>query len=817
MKMLLKTSFAAIASYLCMLLLLASCSFETEVGGGSHYTGRKIALNIQMETQSASNPDLEIVRVRAIVFSGEGKLVHNEVSTPSTASDGSCSVKVKAARGINHVYLICNETTELTGKLAAIQAREEIENVTFGAVGITGAPPMYGKVEDANVQARSDGSQATVTVGGVTSAELSVKMKRMVARIGFTAIKNVDITTSEDFTVTKLSVRICHMPTQTTIGEDRNYTSDQWSDDLLIEQEGLLDDNGTYQIDPTTTPPTYTVPTGITPIVLPDTYIPENLLATPSDASRATYLKIEAQCQMKNGNTQVLHGVYLLDIGQGSAQNYSLPRNNNFHIYATITGMGALGIYAEIVAMEEHDITINWKPIDGLVIVSDKSDDFDATTGTSKNVNIWDDYNVYSGILKTYHADNGYNDIVFKYGSLIAVKNNATAGTPFAPPAGADMKDILWYPSSFDVATITDWTGVPSLASGDIPADNSVDQVRQALGDPCKLVGLSEVQIRDNGIVDNQQWHMATADQYQILINAQDNDPNTNGYPSFHWLLQPHAYYRGTNGEVAGDPTSGHYWTPSNGKAFNFAGGTPTADISEADTQNGYAIRCVRNTIPASSIKVVRNISVSYKGGTGSFEIQSNVPYWTASLITSGPDVGNAIDFDDYSFADGSVVHTTHGSYSQNVYAYIKRKESQNIRTFRIKVEGTGLDGQTVSTIANNSQSGYEFKGTMTFSPTVSPVPQAGGTYTVTVGLTPTDISVPAGKLQLSVVYLNTVQTYSSEVATDPTTYSYSIPLKFNSNSSPDMIGISVVLTLKRAGMVDVIIGRIDLQQKGTN
>ena len=40
--------------------------------------------------------------------------------------------------------------------------------------------------------------------------------------------------------------------------------------------------------------------------------------------------------------------------------------------------MGAMGLYAEIVAMEEHDITINWKPIDGLVIVSDKAADYDA-------------------------------------------------------------------------------------------------------------------------------------------------------------------------------------------------------------------------------------------------------------------------------------------------------------------------------------------------------------------------------------------------------------------------------------------------------
>lgn len=151
---------------------------------------------------------------------------------------------------------------------------------------------------------------------------------------------------------------------------------------------------------------------------------------------------------------------------------------------------------------------------------------------------------------------------MFKYGSLIAVKTdkNTAAGVAFEPPvSGSDLKDILWYPGSYTtVADISNWEGIPYLQSGDIPTDNSDGEVAKALGDPCKLVGLSEVQIRDNKIVDNQQWHMATDEQYQILINTCDNETNAHGYPSFHWLLQPHATYRNTNGEVAGDLTSGH-------------------------------------------------------------------------------------------------------------------------------------------------------------------------------------------------------------------------------------------------------------------
>lgn len=824
MKMVYKTTYQAIAFFQCVLLWFTSCSNETEIGGGHHYTGEKVVLNIQMEPRDAADPDLEITGVRAIVFSGDGKLVYNGAPTPTTGStDGTPAVKVKAAHGINHVYIICNETEELAGKLSAVESRDAIENITFNAVGITGAPPMYGKVEDAYVEARSDGSKVTVTVGGTKSTELPVKVTRMVARIGFTAIKHVDISTQEDFKVTKLSVRVCRMPVKTSIGEGQKYTEDAWSSDQLIEQEGLLDNNGTYNIDETANPRTFTVPDGIHSIVLPDTYIPEHLLSVPSDASRATYLKIEAECQLKDGSMQVLHGIYLLNIGQSSSSvNYSLPRNNYFHIYATITGLGAQGIYAEIVAMEEHDITINWKPIDGLVIVSDKTSDFDTgtTPHTSKNINVWDDYNVYSGILKTYHAETGYKDVVFKYGSLIAVQCNQTAGTAFEPPSGSNLNDVLWYPSSYNALGISDWAGIPYRTAEDIPANNSEEEVGKALGDPCKLVGLSEVQIRDNKIIDNLQWRMATAEQNQILIDAYDNETNTDGYPSFHWLLQPHATYRDTDGKVAGDLTGGHYWTTSYGKAFNFSGSgaTPNAAIADADTRNGYTIRCVRNTIPPSAMKVVRSISVSYKGGTPSFEIESNVPYWKATLITEGDDKGSSPNFIHFSFKeDEAKVHTTHGSYSQQIPAYLPRWESTGIRTFRVKTEGIGLDGDTVSTIATITQNGYEYKGTLAFDLATNPVLQAGGNYTVTVTIAPEDVNLPAGKLQLQVLYNKIVQTSSAKVDVVPATHTYSVPLTINANDRADSIGITIVAMWQPEGKAETKLVGIDLEQKGTN
>lgn len=268
----------------------------------------------------------------------------------------------------------------------------------------------------------------------------------------------------------------------------------------------------------------------------------------------------------------MLNCIYLLNIGQEPPKNHNLTRNNHYQIYATITGMGAMGLYAEIVPMEEHDITINWKPIDGLVIVSDKAADYDAAADTSRNVNIWNDFSVYSGILKAYHSETGYKDVLFKYGSLIAVHSAPATedGANFVPPSDAEtLNDILWYPSLYNPLIIKGWSDVPYLTDGEISTDNTSEQVKQGLGDPCKLAGLSETQIRDMGIIDNGQWHMATPEEYNHIIAASNNEISSYGYLSYHWLLLPHNRYRDESGASRGNGTTGCYWT-NNTSIFDF-------------------------------------------------------------------------------------------------------------------------------------------------------------------------------------------------------------------------------------------------------
>lgn len=780
------------------LLLGASCVREEQMPEPNIYPGETLPLNIRLGSRATGDdPDGSVTSMRAIVFNDKGQLVCNEVA-PAAPDGNVYTAQAKAARGTNHFYIICNETEELAGKLGQVTRQPDIEQITFSAVGLTAPAPMYGKVTDVWVSSDSDGSNAQVTVNNVTTGVLPVGVNRMAARFSFTAIKN--ITEGEDFTVTDLRIRVCRMPAYTTIAE-KIYTDSKWSDQITMEKPCLLDKNGAYDISDNV----YTIPEGLDRIEFPDIYIPENLLETSADRSRATYLKIEARCRMKDGTDQIRNVIYTVNIGEKPPQNHDLKRNNHYNIYATITGLGAMGIYADIVPMDLYEIPVTWKPIEGLVIVSDKASDFDFDTGTSKNVNVWSDYNVYSGILKVYHENIGYGDLLFRYGSVVAVSNNvADLGQGFtAPTAPETLNDILWYPSSYGnpYSQITGWANIPYLSSGDIPVDNS--RVREGLGDPCKLAGLSEIQIRDEGITDNGQWHMATPDEYALLVSQGNVTQDDSGYGSFHLLHIPNVNYRDASGRLtAGADDGGQYWTTTGVSAFGFTHTPSTsASVTTQDPGRGYTIRCVRNVIPASEMSVSRHANVSYQGNTTTgvtFGILSNIPYWTATLIESGDDAGTATEPDDFSFAPGeSVVHATTGNYNQNIPVYVKRKESLTSRTFRVKVEGTGLDGNRLSKIVTVTQDKYTLWGRFTNLDKTT-IPQAGITYNdLQIKLTPDDIAFPEGDLWIEVYYNKESIAKSQELPTEPNKYTYDgFSVTVPANEYPDMRGLTFEIKL---------------------
>ncbi len=227
-------------------------------------------------------------------------------------------------------------------------------------------------------------------------------------------------------------------------------------------------------------------------------------------------------------------------------------------------------------------------------------------------------------------------------------------------------------------------------------------------------------------------------------------------------------------------------------------------------------IRCVRNEIPESKMEAGTISSPTYqgteKGGNAYFGIKSNVPYWTATLLT-GEDAGTA-DTSDFSFVSGDIVHTTHGSNTENIPVYVKRKESASPRSFRVKVEGVGLDGQTRSILLTVSQSGYDLRATTGLS-SLGNIPQTGDTYTVNIQLTPTDISIPAGKLYLQVIYGGVQKCLSTIVETASNTYSYSVSITIPENSSPSPINLTVNILLEKDTGVTVPLGSPSITQSG--
>lgn len=791
-----------------MLFLFTACIHDWSTDCPNPvYNGERLPMNIQFaKGNPATGGDDEISTVRVIVFTN-GELVSNTKTgiDPAEQVSGAVTVPTLVARGENNFYVFCNETEELEKILAGIKQEDAIEKITFQAGRITVPPiPMYKKI-NGFVEAKKDGTDIKVTTNGVTSATLQVIVDRLLAKVNFTVIKNIpDV--NLDFKVEELRIRVCRLPKSTPLKEGQPYTSKEWADNISLTGTGQLDTNGKY----TVADKVYTVPEGVDKITFSDIYIPEHLLSTPSNEEEATYLLIDASLRMKNGNTQLMHSMYMVNIGQNPPVSHNIKRNNQYDIYATIVGQGAMGIYAEIVAMDQHDIAVNWLPVEGLVIVSDNASDYDMAADASKNINVWNDYTVYSGILKTFHEDVGYEDILFKYGSLIAVKNHVASTTtlPFeAPTDVANLNDILWYPSLYGnpASKISNWEGIPYIMDQSaIPVENT--RIAEGLGDPCKLAGLTADQIL-RGETDNSQWHMATRADYDILIKAADNHSNSCGYMAFGQLLIPNVKSRGTDGMLTADNNGmGQYWTTVASSAFGFTSASGPGVVAEQDAGNGYTLRCVRNTIPVSFMGVGVMPVITYQGNTttGSpFNITSNIPYWTATLIESGSNMGTATaaESGDFSFEPGATnVKTISGKYNQTIPVYIKRKESTVARTFRILVEGTGFDGRRESVVLTATQLGYELRVFGEYTPAITDtdwVPKSGGTYTIKLKITPTDISVPAGELWVKALYLVIPKGVSNRVTTKPDQYEYEgLTMTIDPNLTPDPIGLDLVYYL---------------------
>lgn len=669
------------------LLACISCSEEIlpSKDKAKPYNGERVLLGVEMNPKETGMADAEIKTIRVIVFTNGNQLVSNEVRNVIFTGN-VYNATAQVARGVNDIYFICNETIEMSTKLAHITEQAEIIEMNYSGTEVTTHVPMYSKVSSALITADRDGANVQIEIGGTKYTTLSTKVSRLMAKLSFHVIKNITGSTP-NFSIEGLSYKVYRMPKYSYIGENKVYSNTEgWADPKEVVATGtipLTGGDGEYVYNSAIRD--YTVPAGVSCITAPDIYIPEYILQDKTSTDYNTYLVIEAKCR-KEGSTSYILSKYVLDLGHSIPQNYNIMRNVNYKIYATITDISAMGLFAEIV-METYDVTINWTPRDGLILVSDYEKEF------GKNVNPWNDYKVYSAILKIIEGG-VYKDALFKYGSIIAVTGKEGAAD------FASATDVLWKPETFKTP-ISSWGDIPYQVSGDILLPNTGVNVNAGLGDPCRLVGLSPEQIR-SGIVDNETWRIATAAEYQYLIDAKVGTDNR-GYGSYQYLLQPNVLCRDESGKLSTDLATGSYWSSSAAKAFSFQNSADEKIVAASATR-AHSIRCVRNSIPQSRMDVLNEVP-TYIGGEASIVVSNAdiVPYWKATL-TSG-------DASAFSFKNNK----SEGNFNDNIVIIAQPLvDKYTTRDFIFNITGYGLDGafhdEKVTISQRRLEHTFEFK-----------------------------------------------------------------------------------------------------------
>lgn len=706
----------AIFCLICTLILSMACNKQNSSNDPT------IRVPISLRSSNGSTYiDKQIKTIRLIFFTTSGNLVSNWLYNVQPG-DSPSLVTGEMTIGSNNIYVICNETLELGRDLSNITSPEQIASIRFTPPidGITDPVPMFCHLPDVKIE-RGSGSAVNVTIGTETKPYLEATVTRIAAKIGMTIIKNVP-TGEADFSIEKLSYKICRVPAYSMLSEQetRYPQGEGWGADIKVEGQGRIaaSSNGDYVVSGDLVS---TDPTNLEAIHCPAVYIPEHKPQSPENPDYCTYLLIEADC-MTNYSTTPIRSVYRVNMGKLPPTDLSIERNVNYQVYLKITGLGATGFYAEIVPVDEYDLPITWKPTEGYAIVGERVEDYGV------NTNIWKSYSQYSGLLKVVKGKT-YSDVCFRYGSVVALSSTATAGA-FNPAT-----DILWMPEATkNNTTIASWDDVRYLTSEDVSGTtHTLGNIKQGKGDPCRLVGLSDSEILADKI-DNELWRLPTKSEMQWLVTAQNSVADLRGFYSFSTLLTPFNGYRSETGEmVPSNTTSGYYWSATAANSFTFTANTPA--IATDNPMKAYSVRCIRTDIP-ESIFNVNGVKLNHLGGTGnitSAHSNINTPYWrmeildpvSALKITLGKTEGSS--FEPISATAGPLTDP----YKSEEYI--------------VNVTGYGLDGKIhrETTIINQSALHHYVKINWTSAPVLTEsegyyrIPVDGATISFTIEIDP--------------------------------------------------------------------------------
>ena len=285
--------------YLFSLLLLVwgscsliSCHKGDEVDSTSERSLLVMSLD-QITTRGSSSyiEDNSIEKVRILVFTG-GALEANKLFTSEDKEIRNPFV-LEVATGTKDIYVVANETGELSQHLSTVTTKEQLKRLSTNATvaPLSGAIPMSGE-------------QRGVIVGKEKSAT-EVKLTRMVAKVDLKLRKE-----SEDKVILK-RISLLHNAASTSIMQSTGQINTSYWD--YVSEDLNYDLSADFH--------------------LPTLYLYEHIPAQRKDGT-----KIVVDALYNDIPTR--YEVYLNESGDSGTAPYSILRNHHYQFTGTIKNVG---------------------------------------------------------------------------------------------------------------------------------------------------------------------------------------------------------------------------------------------------------------------------------------------------------------------------------------------------------------------------------------------------------------------------------------------------------------------------------------------
>ena len=376
--------------------LLSACAKESAVMN----LPEAEKVTVQIKTRAFAGNVVEgvtIEKVRFMLFQNETLLNNYTTSNGTLNVDDSGLFNLAVSPGVYSFAAIINETPELTEKLNVVTKSTDIDDIGFDwqNSALTSDNMPLANLGEIKIQPGTTSGQGVAQLRPVYNSEggrykgdfttasttASIDMPRVMSQVSV-FLRQDDAVTEE---IKISNVQVSNIPRYSYLIDQQDTDNTNLNlfngPEFTISASGGGKEYNGKQYHP--------FPTAI---IAEKSFYKDGAddETKAADPDYAAYIFI-------NATYGGIPTTYKILLREGDA-NFRLLRNTNYNVYATIKQIGSKGIYVVIEPVKLYNIAVNWAPVEGLVIVSDREADF------NKNVNVWSDYTAYSGILKVYKA-----------------------------------------------------------------------------------------------------------------------------------------------------------------------------------------------------------------------------------------------------------------------------------------------------------------------------------------------------------------------------------------------------------------------------